>query len=119
MWYLAEGATGPGGGDGDIELRVRESAGTARDGEITTSGVPLPKELGIYSSEGLSLYGADGSPVPLQARVTARWGGAPHDTSKAVKWVLLDFTASVAANGESVYYLRRAGVGPCRPRPSA
>jgi hypothetical protein len=109
VWYLAEGATNPVGGVGDIELRVRENAGVARDGEITTSGVPLPSDSGIFSSSEISLFDASGSPVPCQAKVTARWGGSPDDASKAVKWVLLDFPASVAASGESIYYLRRSG----------
>ena len=109
IWYLAEGATSPGGQTGDIELRVKERAGVARSGEITTSGVPLPRDFGAYSPDDLALFDASGSPVPCQKRVTARWGGSPDDASKPVKWVLFDFPANVGASGESVYYVRRSG----------
>ena len=106
-WYLAEGATSPGGGPGGIELRVKERAGVARSGEITTSGVPLPRDFNVYSPDDISLFDTNGSPVPCQKKVTARWGGSPDDASKPVKWVLLDFPASVGASGESAYFLRR------------
>ncbi len=106
-WYLAEGATSPGSGPGGIELRVKERAGVARSGEITTSGVPLPRDFNVYSPDDISLFDANGSPVPCQKKVTARWGGSPDDASKPVKWVLLDFPASVGACGESAYFLRR------------
>ncbi|MDI6830227.1 MAG: DUF5719 family protein, partial [Actinomycetota bacterium] len=110
-WYLAEGATCPGGGADGVELRVRERAGVAREGEIVTSGVPLPCDFGVYSPQELALFDAQGSPVPCQKKVTMRWGGSPDDVSRPVKWVLLDFPASVSAGGEAVFYLRRAPDG--------
>ncbi|RJP30889.1 MAG: hypothetical protein C4536_09140 [Actinobacteria bacterium] len=117
VWYLAEGATSPGGGPGDVELRLKERAGVARNGEITTSGVPLPRDFNVYSPDDICLFDAGGSPVPCQKKVTARWGGSPGDTSKPVKWVLLDFPASVGASGESVYYLRRSSARADPPSP--
>ena len=111
QWYLAEGATNPGAGAGEIELHVTERAGVARSGEITTSGVPLPRDFGVYDAGDVSLRDASGSPVPCQVKVTARWGDSPDDVTKPVKWVLLDFPASVSASGESVYFLRRSGAG--------
>ncbi len=107
-WYLAEGCTAGGAGGEGVELRVKERAGVARSGEIVTSGVPLPRDMGVLTADELALFDAAGSPIPCQKKVTARWGGAPGDASKPVRWVLLDFPASVGAGGEALYYLRRA-----------
>jgi len=39
----------------------------------------------------------------------ARWNGIPTDPTKPIKWVLLDFQASTAVNGTSIYYLKDGG----------
>ena len=42
-------------------------------------------------------------------KVLARWGGAPEDTQKPLKWVLVDFLGNVEANGTATYYLADRG----------
>ncbi|MDY6795163.1 MAG: hypothetical protein SWK76_07770, partial [Actinomycetota bacterium] len=119
QWYLAEGATGPGGGGNRVELTVQERAGVERVGEIVTSGIPLPQDFNVYSSDDLALFDADDSVVPCQMKITARWGGTPRDASLPAKWVLLDFPADVEAYGQSKYYLGRSTAAGNPPTPIA
>jgi hypothetical protein len=47
--------------------------------------------------------------VPAQFTPLARWGGAPENGSKAVKWLLVDFQADVPASGSGLYRLVDTG----------
>ncbi len=71
-----------------------------------TIGVPLGEAADLRSTARLTLLDPNGNAVALQSRVLARWRGTAKDESKALKWVLLDFTPKVAGD----YTLTNSGV---------
>ncbi len=93
----------------DVTLRVRNTLAVARSGEPVTSGVPIPRSLNLTSLALLHLLGPGGTPVPAQFTALARWGGAPNDASKPVRWLLVDFQADVPASGSAQYRLLGSG----------
>ena len=95
----------------NVPLTVTDYAGTTRTNEPVTSGVPLPESVNMLSINQLQLTDSSGNTVPAQFTVTSRWRGTPDDSSKPIKWVLLDFQADVPANGTSVYYLKNGNTG--------
>lgn len=94
-----------------VELTVSESAGIQRINEPVTSGVPLP-EGAVFSPDNFKLTDLNGNEIPMQAQVTSRWGPL-EDTSKSIKWILLDFQASLNA-GENKKYILHFGNGVTR-----
>ncbi len=90
----------------DVLLTLREQAGVPRTSEPVTSGFPLPAEADITDIGRLRLTDAAGQPVAAQFVPLARWGGAPNDTSRPIKWVLADFRADVAAYDQTTYRLQ-------------
>jgi YetA-like protein len=89
----------------DVPLRVRETAGVGRVGEVVRSGIPLPRSAAIMSTAGLSIVDADGAAVPAQFRILARWNAGRSDVSAPIQWLLVSFPASVAANATATYRL--------------
>lgn len=86
----------------NIRLTVEERLGVGRLNEPVTSGVPLP--MGVLKDVSrLVLLDSNGKPVPAQFGVATRWW---EDGS--VKWVHVDFPASVPAGGIATFTL---GVG--------
>ncbi len=71
-----------------------------------TLGVPLSEATEIRNTTKLSLLDPSGNTVAMQARVLARWQGLAKDESKAIKWLLLDFTPKVPG----AYTLTNAGL---------
>jgi hypothetical protein len=92
------------------------NGGVTRASDPVTWGVPLAQSFGVTSPDQLQLTDQAGHAVPAQFTVTARWGGAPDDSSKPVKWILADFQANVAANSSAVYHLKN-GTSPAHPTP--
>ena len=77
-----------------FNLYLQESAGIDRRGEPIRIGVPLPRGL-LQNASDLKVV-EDGSRVlPLQSRTLDRWPDG------SLKWVLLDFSASVTANSKA------------------
>ncbi len=102
-------ATMPGASGLDVPLTVRETAGVARTLEPVTSGVPIPRRANLIDLARLRLLDANGKPVPAQFTPLARWGGAPGEATQPVRWLLLDFQASMPANGLAQYRLVDSG----------
>jgi len=100
--------TGP-----STSLRTSPSAslrtGLARTEEPVTSGVPIPRSVNLTDLSSLRLLESSGQPIPAQFTPLARWGGAPDDASKPVRWLLLDFQADVPASGAAQYRLVNNG----------
>lgn len=86
-------------------LTVRETAGIARAGEVLSSGLPLPRSLGITSTVNLAIVDSGNSAVPAEFRVLGRWFADLEDTSAAIQWLLVSFPATVTANGAASYRL--------------
>src|SRR5581483_5035214 len=63
-----------------------------------TIGVPLGEAADVRDAAQLGVTDPNGAPVPAQMRVLARWRGAATDTSKPIKWVLVDFKPSVTGS---------------------
>jgi|GEM_PF-1563797 len=84
---------------------VQGAGGVDRNDDPVTSGVPLPQAAGITDPAALRILDPDGQAIPAQFTVLARWGGAPDDATKPIRWVLADFRASVAASAEVTYTL--------------
>lgn len=95
----------------DIPLTVRETAGLPRHQYPITSGVPLPRGL-LESARLLQLMDGQGRFVPAVIEEIARW---PGDGS--LQWIQVHFAASLPANGQLVYFLRRVGGLPRFPSP--
>jgi hypothetical protein len=96
-----------------VPLTIEERAGVARADEPVTGGVPLPE--GLIEDEGkLALLGPDGKPVPAQFTAASRWW-----PGKSLKWVLVDFQASLPAGGKAVYRLTETAGNPAPATPVA
>lgn len=82
-----------------IPLLIEERSGVRRILEPVTVGIPLSKGA-VFDPCGLVLCDPRGQARDLQARVLARWW------DDSIKWVLLDFQASVEANAIAEYLLQ-------------
>jgi hypothetical protein len=89
----------------DVPLVVSNTLNVNRTTEPVTSGVPVPRDVNLTDLSTLRLLDKNGQPLPAQFTPLARWGGTPDDASKAVRWLLLDFQASVSADGSTSYRL--------------
>jgi len=100
--FIALLGTSPAGAqslDLPVTLTVREPAGLARRQAPVTTGLPFaPGKLA--KGVPLKLLDSSGKEVPLQTRVLATWPDG------SVKWLLLDFQATVPANGKATFALR-------------
>jgi len=91
----------------DLTITVHDAAGldTVRP---VTGGVPIA-EGAAPEGATFSLRDAQGSAVPLQSAVLARWPDG------SARWVLLDFQAAPPANGSLSYALSCGEGAPARP----
>jgi hypothetical protein len=112
----------------NVPLRIDNPLKVARTGEPVTSGVPLPRDLGLTDPDRLRLVDAAGTPVPAQFTPLARWGGSaglttggsaglttggpPDDDRAPIRWVLIDFQATVGPQDTADYFLQEGGPGP-------
>ena len=76
-----------------IPVHLLEEAGVARRRAPVTFGFPLPKG-GLYDLSNMRVVDGDGKEVPAQFTATVFW---PDDS---LKWVLIDFTTSLPADGK-------------------
>ncbi len=95
----------------DVPLTIAEDSGYTRVDEPVTTGVPLPRSAGITSASSLRLVNESGDTVPAAFLILGRWGGAPTDTSRPIRWVLIDTNVSVPAHGSAIFRLRSDGTG--------
>lgn len=101
-----------------VPLSIENSrAEDARVQEPVTSGIPLPEDAGISDVSALAILNAQGQVVPAQFTVLARWKGLVSDTSKPIKWTLVDFQADVPAGAGAAYTLSTAGQNIPPPAP--
>jgi hypothetical protein len=99
-----------------IPLTVRETAGVARSGEVVSSGIPLPRSLGLTDPRRLAVVDPGGRAVPADFRVLARWNAGLEEESAPIQWVLAIFPATVGAKKKDVYSLVTDG-SVANPRP--
>ena len=92
-----------GAGPLQISLTVEERLGEARVMEPVTSGVPLPRGA-VEDPNRFRLLDEEGNVVPAAFSAATRWWPA-----KSVKWLHVDFLATVPANGTKKYVLTADG----------
>lgn len=63
-----------------------------------TIGVPLPESAEVFNLNDLRISDPQGQIVPAEMRVQARWRGLAEETSKPVKWLLVDFRPATTGN---------------------
>ena len=83
------------------DIHVQECSGLERHGEYVRAAVPFAKGE-CYDTAGLNLTTGKGLRQQVQVEVLNCW----HDGS--LKWVIVDFAASVSANSTSLYRLTTA-----------
>ncbi|MBN1965756.1 MAG: hypothetical protein JW910_13980 [Anaerolineae bacterium] len=103
----------------NVPLQVTNPLDVPRINEPVTSGVPLPRELAITDPGSLRLVDAAGNAIPAQFTPLARWGGSPDDPAAPLRWVLVDFQATVGPQQTVMYTLQNAGPGPAPQFPLA
>lgn len=101
-----------------VQLTVRETAGVARSGEVLSSGIPLPRSLGVRDTKWLAVVDPSGRPVPADFRLLARWNAGLEDRDAPIQWVLVSFPATVGAKQSAVYSLSVDGTV-ANPPPAA
>ncbi len=90
----------PAGAELNVPMLVVERDGEARTEQPVTTGVPLP-EGAFKDVSGLRLVDGAGKEVPCQFIPTVRWF-----RDRSVRWVLLDFQASVPGFAMRPLFLR-------------
>lgn len=91
-----------------LSFKVCETQGISRHNEIVSSGIPIPKNLGVTDTSQFEIVNEHGDVVKAQFRILGRWGHDRNQTDAAIKWVLVHFPADVAANHCQVFELRLA-----------
>ena len=91
----------------DVAVSVTEPAGIARTDQPVTGGIPFSAG-DVKSADDLVLVDAAGQPVPAQFTVLVKHGDG------SVKWVLVDFVASIDA-GKTAHYTLKTGGGAPKP----
>jgi hypothetical protein len=89
---------------GFIPIGVEEASGLARADWPVRVGVPFAAGL-LARGAPVALTGPDGKPVPAQTTVMGTW------MDGSVKWLLVDFPATVPAN-RHVFYTLKANAKP-------
>ncbi|MFZ3207954.1 MAG: hypothetical protein WA140_03855 [Geobacteraceae bacterium] len=82
----------------DKEIFVTETGGVARKCEFVRVGVPCARGE-LFNTESLQILNQENDAQPLQSTILNKW----HDGS--VKWLMLDFAATVPAHERVVYRL--------------
>lgn len=90
----------------EVALRVTEDQGVARNAEPLASGIPLSRGA-VMDPGDLPVCDAHGAPVACQAHQP---GSSWPDGS--LRWVLLQFPATVAAGETATYTLRADSAAP-------
>lgn len=85
-----------------VPLNVKERAGIARTSEPITMGIPLPEGLS-YDTSDFALKDGSGNVIPCEFRTASKW----WSDKSSIRWLHVDFKASVTANETKTYYLHR------------
>lgn len=89
-------------------LEVANDSAVARVGEIAWAAIPIEKSRNMLTTESLALYRPDGTKVPAQFDVIARWDGLFDDASQPAQWVDVSVAADVPADGSARFVLGAA-----------
>ncbi len=92
----------------NVPLILQERSGVTRVSEPVTFGFPITENANITDVDTLCVVNGSGVAIPAQFRVLERWNTAVNNTTGKIKWVLVDFQASVSANSIANYYLQNS-----------
>lgn len=84
---------------GHVPITIRNESDSSYGCLPIRCGVPFP-EGALVSPEQLRLMHSNGTEIPIQSRILGRW------SDWSVKWLLLEFQASVPARGIEIYSLQ-------------
>ncbi|MBN1669655.1 MAG: hypothetical protein JXR37_01390 [Kiritimatiellae bacterium] len=90
---------------GQVAFVVREPAGRARENEPVWGGIPFPRGE-LFDEQAVRLHDERGQPVPCQTRALAR-----YHIDGSITSLLLDFQASLPANGSRRFVLHYGQTG--------
>lgn len=94
-------------------LTIKERSGVKRVNEPIRMGVPFGK--GVVQEPGqIVLKDSNGRDIPVQCKEVMRW---PEDNS--LRWALLDFQSSIAANESQTVTVAQGKVSPAPPLSTA
>ncbi len=88
-------------------VEINNDRGFERRHEVAYSGIPIPRDLGLTSTEGLALIGPLERQLAAQFNVLSRWGSRVDDGSAPIRWLSVNVQPAVAAKDSAVYALRR------------
>lgn len=92
----------------------------ARQAEVVSVGMPLPRNLDIRDTTRLRIRDANQQLVPASFRVLARWHADRNADQAPIRWVLLRFPATLAANSSLRFRLQiNAPIQTPNPAPTA
>lgn len=83
-----------------IILNVQNESSWTRYGDAVTTGVPIPYDWALYTTDSLQLNNSRSERIESQISPLAWW-----DDCQRVKWVLVHFDADVRAKTENIYKL--------------
>jgi len=90
-------------------ITLIERTGVTRANECVVFGVPVPRDWQVTNTNQFGLIDADGTAIPAQFEILARWAGAAHNTAAPARWVLVSYLASLPANSSSSVFLHHSG----------
>ena len=96
----------------NVRLNVHDYSGLGREGEVVVSGVPVPESAALYDAANLRVVDSAGAAVPARISVTGRWRTRPEDVAGRVRWLLVEFPATVSPSATATYWLRHDGPPP-------
>ncbi|MGQ9525663.1 MAG: exo-rhamnogalacturonan lyase family protein, partial [Armatimonadota bacterium] len=108
LWMRAHASDSPS--PLSVSLYITNPSDLPRTGWPVSGGVPIPMDAtdgraAISRPSQLSVVDNQGNAVPAQFRVLARWNGPRDDSTRPIKWLLVDLQADVPARGTAVYKL--------------
>jgi hypothetical protein len=94
-----------------VPLTVDNDKNFARVNEPVSSGVPIPRAAQLFSTQSLRLTDPFGATQVAQFGVLGRWDASVNDTTQPIKWVEVQFHATIPRNSQSTYTLTDTGSG--------
>lgn len=95
---------------GTVPIGVEEASGMERNAWPVRVGAPFASGV-LARNAPVALTGPDGRPVPVQTTVMGTW------LDGSVKWLLVDFPATVPANSHVFYTLKANAKSAAAPAP--
>lgn len=90
----------------NVELTIEEHSIIDRILEPVSFGVPIAYETNITDENNFCIKNSSNNIIPAQFKVLERWDTEVSNNSGRIKWILIDFQATVLSNSTVNYYLQ-------------